>query len=121
MFALIQSGVVVAVNKTGFDNAVLSKVDEIIEHDSPEMGKLWDGKTFTTSNESLAKDAQKHAIEQLNKADVELVLTGENSSRAKYTIAELVTYKEALRDYVRGEDGVLVISTEKPEINGGIL
>ena len=121
MFALLQNNVVVAVNKSGFGNAVLSKEDKIIEHDNPEMGKLWDGKKLTTSKESLAKDAQKHVIEQLNKADSQLVLTNENSSRATYTIAELITYKEALRDYVRDEDGVLVISTEKPEINGGIL
>ena len=121
MFALIQNNIVVAVNKSGFGNAVLSKEDKIIEHDNPEMGKLWDGKNFTTSKKSSAKDAQKHVIEQLNKADSQLVLTNENSSRATYTIAELITYKEALRDYVRDEDGVLVISTEKPEINGGIL
>jgi len=121
MFALIKSGVVVAINKTGFENAVLSEQDEIIEQENPIMGKLWDGKKLTTSKKSLAKDAQKHAIEQLNKADAELKLTNENSSRAEYTRAELVAYKEALRDYVRNKDGVLVISTKKPEINGGFI
>ena len=121
MFALLQNNVVVAVNKTGFSNAVLSKQDEIIEHENPIIGKLWNGKKFTTSKESLAKDAQKHVVKQLNKADSQLVLTNEYSSRAVYGADELIVYKEALRNYVRNEDGVLVISTEKPEINGGIL
>jgi hypothetical protein len=70
---------------------------------------------------SLAENEQSYVIEQMGKADAHLKLTNEYSSRAVYGADELIVYKEALRNYVRDEDGVLVISTDKPKINGGIL
>ena len=66
------------------------------------------------TSEDLANVAQQWAVAQLNNADHNLVLTRENSKRAKYTEESLIVYKEALRDYVRVVEGVLTISTEKP-------
>jgi len=52
MFALIKSGVVVATNKDGFGNAVLSAGDEIVENSSAAIGLCYSNGVFS---ESVAK------------------------------------------------------------------
>ena len=71
--------------------------------------------------EQLAQIEQKWVISQLTLADRELQLSTEQSSRAKYTVEQLYTYKEDLRNYILNVNGTLAIDTDKPLIKGGNL
>lgn len=74
-----------------------------------------------TSTEDLLEHStqveQDWVVNELKRIDIQVVFTIERSKRALYTLEDLYTYKEALRDYVQVVKGKLtVINNVRPTL-----
>lgn len=65
-------------------------------------------------DEMIANAAQEEMIRELVWADIELAKHEDNHKRKGKPVKSLRDYKNACRDYVRNNNGTLVIDGEKP-------